>query len=808
MKASFPGNFLERMPENVCTMRAGNMKLNLFQKSLGLSLFGIILLLGISSLAQSNDETNAYCAVPISPTNTHVINYYGVPFIESTLPFHSNSPARLKIDGAARQIFLLGMTESAKIGGWSDPTNYSVRYFIGEELGRIQLDYADGTTQVFPLILGESLWLGSPFNRPPEPLARDARQPEALAAALRLYPPAPIESANYVAVITPKLVPLRGIIVETSPAKKGTPVISGITLEPAGTNEIAGTIPLKAAAISPAFAKFVAKKPLHSLGQKENQSRQELKNLQLSFYSSEKSFKGHAAPQMPQGYDGPGVSFKGSLAAEVLANAFSYNVQDMLDKIDEDGMYHTSTKGAVWWRDDGLGSTNLGKYYDQCWSRDMGRSLEELSELGYTNTALRSADYALRMARLWEENPSLKVHGEFLPPHWGRIVNKPDSHIAFENDGHGLIILFLYRLWERLPNRDEWLRDRWPDIRATGDWIIWQFEHPKISGATDGALHTTGESANGSGHSIYPDDICMGALRALAQMADSIGETNSAAQWRERADVMQAAIGRHYIINDPKYGRVWTLEHAGWPFKSTVLGPLVFSADYNGFAPDEEDDDWRSVNEAAYQRLIDSYQPFGFYGLTMGYGQGFVTQSALLLDRMHDATPMLDWAAKEIYDPRFGSFIVSEGVQLDPTGQFWYRFGDLGNGVQEAEIVKMLRLVIGVDDTHPDRLRFYPRLPYDWNEINVAKYPILTENSVGPETAYVNYKLMRADGGMKLEISADQAIGPVAMRLGPFEKEPAITKIFVNGQNPTGALAEHSGDSWWVRFTSEIGTPK
>ncbi|HTV43113.1 MAG TPA: hypothetical protein VMF08_21290 [Candidatus Sulfotelmatobacter sp.] len=764
-----------------------------------------ILLLTFSSFAESTDEANRYWAVPISSKNGPTINRYGVPFVEGTLVFQGQSPARLKIGGVARRIYFLGMTESAKIGGWSDPTNYSVRYFIGDELGRIQLNYADGTQQVFPLILGQSVWLGGPFNRCPEPLSKGARQPEALAAALRLCPPAPIHDADYVAVITPRPVPLQSIIVETSPAKKGTPVIAGITLEPDGTNEIAGTIPLTGGTISPAFAKFAATKPLRSLGEQENQTRRELKNLERSFYSSDESFKGHTAPQVPQGYAGPEVSFKGSLAAETLANAFSYNVQDMLDKIDEDGMYHTSTRDAVWWRDDGLGSTNTGKYYDQCWSRDMGRSLEELSELGYTNAALRSADYSLRMARLWE-NPSLKVGGEILPPHWGRVVNKPDKHIAFENDGHGLIIMFLYRLWERLPNRDEWLRDRWPDIKASGDWILWQFNHPKISGAIDGSLHTTGESASGSGHSVYPDVICMHALRALAQMAESISETDSAEQWQQCADKMQAAITSHYIVSDPKYGRIWTLEHAGWPFKSTVLGPLVFLADYDGFAPEQEKDNWRPVNEAAYQRLVDSYQPFGFYGLTMGYGQGFVTQSALLLDRMHDATRMVDWAAKEIYDPRFGSFIVSEGVQLDPTGRFWYRFGDLGNGVQEAEIVKMLRLVIGVDDTHPDRLQFYPRMPYDWNEITVRKYPVLVENARSMETSFLNYQLKRVGEGMELKISADQALNSVAMRLGPFEKQPELSNIRVNGHIPTDASIERSGDSWWVRFTSDIET--
>ncbi|HTB85933.1 MAG TPA: hypothetical protein VK742_19975 [Candidatus Sulfotelmatobacter sp.] len=734
------------------------------------------------------------------------ISYFeGVPFAVGGAKFPQNGSSTIEIGGTARRIFLLGMTETGKIAGWSDPKDYSVRFFIGDELGQIQLNYADGTTQVFPLILGESIWWGPPFNRFPTPLASGARQAEAFAAAIRLYPPAPDDNGGYVAVIEPKAIPIQSITIKNSPAKNGTPVITGITLEPAGTNGLAGAISLTPGNISQAFAEFAKKRPLRALGEEEGQTRKELKNLEQAFYNSDKSFRGHAAPQMPQGYAGPEVSFKGNLPAEVLANAFYYNVQDMLDKIDGDGMYHTSTKGAVWWKDDGMGSTNTGKYYDQTWSRDMGRTLEELSELGYTNDALRSADYALRTSHLWEQNPALKVHGELLPPHWGRVVNKPDNHIAFENDGHGLMIQFLYRLWTRLPDRDAWLRARWPDVKAAGDWIPWQFEHPEISGATHGSLHTTGESANGSGYSVYSDDVCMGALRAIAQMAGSIGETNSAAQWRECADKMQAAIESQYIINDPKYGRIWTLEHAGWPYKSTILGPLVFLADYEGFAPEAENDAWRSVNEAAYQRLIDTYQPFGFYGLTMGYGQGFVTQSALLLDRMHDATQMLDWTAKEIYDPRVGCFIVSEGVQIDPTKKFWHRFGDLGNGVQEAEIVKTLRMIIGMDDTRPNSLRFYPRLPFGWNEISVKEYPVLFEQAGEIKTARLHYQLKRSGVKMNLTIGADHDLGPVLMRLGPFARQPGASDVRVNSQTPPDATVERSGDSWWVKFTLPIG---
>ena len=138
----------------------------------------------------------------------------------------------------------------------------------------------------------------------------------------------------------------------------------------------------------------------------------------------------------------------------------------------------------------------------------------------------------------------------------------------------------------------------------------------------------------------------------------------------------------------------------------------------------------------------------------MGYGQGFVTQAALLLDRMQDATRMLDWAAREIYDPRFGSFIVPEGCEIDPTGRFWYRMGDLGNGVQEAEIVKALRIMIGVDDTHPNRLRFFPRMPYGWSGMTAERYPVLVERGGRTETGLLRYKLERSsDNRMALEIA-------------------------------------------------------
>jgi len=783
------------------------------------AVFGLFALAGAALAGAQYSEANPhdrFLALPIAKGDAscpRMIYKYGVPFIETAWHAPASGTFEVNVGVAAKKIYLLGMTETQRPSAWSNPLSYAARYIIGDNLGEVRLHYADGSTQDYPLILGESVWWGLPFYQAQEPFPTDARLRDAFEASLRLYPATPVEDGNYVAVIAPKDAAITSIEIVASPAKHGSVAIDGITVETAPGTAIAGATVIPANQFAPEFAKFVETKTLRPSGTDESGAAGRLKNLSVALYSTVADLKRPVAPEAPHGYDGPQVTFKGTNVAAILQNSFYANVEDMLDKVDPDGTYHTSTRNALAWAGDprsaggefGTFRKDVGVYYSQAWSRDLGRSLQELTELGFVDRASHTADFAFRSARTWAENPNLTYHGSPLPPHWSRIIDHPDFSLPLENDGHGLISLFIYKLWLRLPDRDAWLRAHWMDVKAAGDWIPWQFAHADITGAKDGVLYTTGESAGGKGYSVYPDAVCMTALEALSQMADSIGEMQSAKLWRDRAEKMRQAIPANYLINDPKYGRVWTLADAGWPNKSTVLGPLIFLPDYKGFAPQDDDPAWRPANEAAYQRLIDTYKPFGFYGWAMGYGQGFVTQAALLLDRMKDVTPMLEWAARETYDSEIHSFVVPEGVQVDPTGTYVFRTGDQGNGVQEAEMVKMYRILIGVDDDEPQRLRILPRLPYGWSEITVTKYPALVEIGGKAQLARLHYDLHRAAGHMSMEISADRQLGAVAMRLGPFEKQPQATDVTVNGKHPADAKIEQSGDSWWVSFTAPVG---
>ena len=766
--------------------------------------------IGQEAAIQSGAVQKKFWCMPLAKSEEKgseqkILNKYGVPFINDTLTY-KNGSAQIDIRNQVKHIYLLGMAESNNGRVWREPNNFSLRYFVGDDIGNIKLNYADGTTQVFPLKMGESIWWGKLFYEYQEPFPNDAKLRETLKASLRLYPQIPIEDGNYVAVITPKPVLINNIVVECSPSKQGIPIIAGMTIEPVDNVAITGGTPVLGETISGEFKEFVQTKSLRLFNQNEAQANIRLKNFRQALYTNNDLYKATIPQKIPPNYSGPIVSFSGNNFANILTNVFYHNVLDIISKIDSDGTFHSSSKNAILFAGNGLGTyrKNVGEYYNEAWSRDLGRCLQEISVLGYIKEVSKCTDFCFQTARLWEEMPSLKVNNTVLPRHWSRIINKPTKSTSQENDGHGLIAMFLYKYWQRIPNRNQWLHDHWIEIKAAGDWIPWQFEHPEITGASNGVLHTTGESTMwAGGGSVFADFICINALQCLAEMADSYGDAQTAEHWRDRANKMYDAI-HNYIVSDPEYGKIWTLNNAGWAYKATVLGPLFSLADHQGFAPNDDDTQLRGINEAAYQRLINTYnKPFGFYGEGMGYGQSFITQSALLLDRMQDATTMLRWMAKAIYDPRLGSFIVPEGCQTDSTGKYWYRNGDLGNGVQEAEVIKTLRIVIGVDDTHPDRLQFFPRMPYDWNKIEVEKYPVLYKQQGKMETIFVKYKLERKADHMNLVISSDKDLGEVAFRLGPFSKNPGIKSVLVNGKYLENSV-EKGGDSWWTRFTMPV----
>ncbi|MGH9343030.1 MAG: hypothetical protein ACRD19_04640, partial [Terriglobia bacterium] len=307
-----------------------------------------LLALSHPSLAASGKQSavshQRFFALPLpgnAKSSPVTVNRYGIPFIENEAHEEPGGVIRLKVRGTVTRVFLLGMTEMAGVHAWGAPKDYSQRFFAGNNLGNIRLDYADGSAQVFPLILGQSVWWGKAFYQYPDPFPTDADLRNALAHSLRLYPAAPVEDGNYVAVIMPRSVPIEDIEIANSTFMKGGVAIAGVTLETSGLVSSPGATTLTAGELSPAFASFMREKPLRAAGVNEFGTQQALRTLSRALYSHDDLYRQPVPAKIPTGYSGPEVSFKGTVYASILQNAFYANVEDMLSKIDPDGMYHT-----------------------------------------------------------------------------------------------------------------------------------------------------------------------------------------------------------------------------------------------------------------------------------------------------------------------------------------------------------------------------------------------------------------------------------------------------------------------------------
>jgi len=464
----------------------------------------------------------------------------------------------------------------------------------------------------------------------------------------------------------------------------------------------------------------------------------------------------------------------------------------------------------------------------------MGRAAMELMALGMIDKGLLNADYAILQGRVWEEGLEIEglqilddkhpegtplavgpltIDGQPLPYHWNRILNIPNNHFGcFDNDSHGLTMMEMYNLWKRIPNRKEWLKPRWEYLVKAADWIEWQYENPEISEATEKNIRTDSESSGGEhGYSLYPDYTCMEGLLAFAQIADSIGDTANAAKWRKYAAKLRDGMSE-YIEENEEYGKTWTHEHSGWPHRTTVLAPVILASDIQGFTLDDMEQDLLPITISAYERILDNtrkYTPFCAYGAAMGYSQGFVTQAALVLDRMDEASEMLKWTARlTYYDAPIEKekYLVPEGAEIIPTGEFWHRIGDLGNGVQQAETIKTIRLVMGIDNTGGEyQLRFVPRLPMDWTGIKIANHPVWIEDANGvPQRIDVGYSLKRNGRGLLFTVTSETALPELGIRLGALKKPDPAFGVLLNGEYIESTTAK-SGDSYWVTCVIPAG---
>lgn len=367
----------------------------------------------------------------------------------------------------------------------------------------------------------------------------------------------------------------------------------------------------------------------------------------------------------------------------------------------------------------------------------------------------------------------------FEQPNWKRIANAStlgnekllESVSGKENDGHGAMMLFIYRLFHSGVVDVAWLKDQRKAIMDAAEWICWQMEHPEQS-LFDRVLYSESEASTQEfgGHDLFSNAQCWYGLRAYARLAEGMGEPQLAMRWGKLAQRLGDGILGFFTTQHPRFGRIFTdSTYDCWTWESKALAPLLLAPDLVGYDLASIDEPLYAIARNTFDALWEVYPSYG-QGRQMGYGQGYITQGAILTDRFEHMRGFLEMASAYCYHHTDHNYIVPEGVIMYPDGRFWFRNCDLGNSVQQAEIVKSVRLILGVDDLDLSAgLRLIPRLPSGWTSLSASRYPASILVDGQRQRVMLDVRYERLEDGYRLQLKADREIPQLSVRMGPFE---------------------------------------
>ncbi len=678
--------------------------------------------------------------------------------------------------------------------GQNEPNGcYNKRLFIGDRLGFLQVVHTDRTQETVELIFGLNVWNYDLFIGPKpyetwinaftapydEPFRSDPAARALLDDALALHETDGDKGLHYVLCVRLNGKPVDKLLLQPAEAKADDVFVSAVTFSDG--------LPEGLTALDPkVFRNRSYQDRLSRLAHRLYQYRDDIPD----------SVEPVALPDSPC----PQVRFHGGRAAQVYTNVYNVNMRDMaLEKVDADGRTHTSSRdthnfgGYI-----GLGTFNQSaSYYDHMWTRDIGRVLLELAHAGVSDRLEAAADCLHRY---------LDDSSERFPiPNWKRMANVadlPKDQQAFasgkENDGHASTMLFLYQLYRTGVVDNGWVLRNRDKIFDAANFFFWQMDHPAESNF-DQVLYSESEASTQvyGGYDLFSNAISYYALLAYQRVCAGAGLDELAERCGAYAARLLDGILACFVFDSERYGPIFVDNNYDcWSYEYKRFAPLFLRSDFDTYDPDFTGDQLYRIARNTLAAQADSYlRPEA--GRQMGYGQGYLCHTAAMLDDFTLFTDAVEAGAFFSYHHSDCNYIVPEGVILHPNGQCWYRNCDQGNAVQQAEMVKAGRMMLGLDDLDPDRgLAFVPRLPDNFSGFSAEDYPVCDRNGEGRiEKVPTQYVFSRVEGGYRLRFSSARPVRIDRLRIGPF---PAVA----------GALSAWDGEQKLPVRVRKIGDRK
>jgi len=732
---------------------------------------------------------------------------------------------------------------------------------VGDKIGDLKIIYADGTVDTIPLIYGATAWnfVEWQLRNAKEPFRSRPYFSAVLKNSLKLKEDdAKLNILNnrayYFLSVKPRDKQISRVDLSDNPSIPGSPLLSGITLDsPRPTKDF---ISFGQRNVPKSEREFT----IESYNAKGWSN--EITALAKKLYNYESDLPENIELiKFPSKLNAAKIIFKAGKNeknfADMLSCIWAANIIDIDKKFyANNGEFHESAKNAPYYGSyGGIGTwTPLGVYYNGIFSRcsDHFASLA----LRCINNPERITNYFKYCDKLLyyyrsdhdpkngPPNPNLNInkYPTNAPPHWSFFMSNPGGYMPAgeinelhgdeETDGHGATIVGRWLAWRHLgaptggwfnaPRADVYGKSPWQASIDSAEFICWLLDYTKRD-----VVYSEGETTGWCGHGnhvlpgmadetnyakivqnyaktdemfqVYPSYVCMTALKCSAEMADAMGDKEKAKKWRKYAKRIRKGMTKELTV-DYNGKPAWKYcSGSVYPAPNDSLVQAWFSIYFDGLDPKKFDPELTEITQNTFDRQLN--QPWGHAQVFgMGYGQGWLTKTALILDKMDDAGILLTNLAKYSYDKNMNyvdksrgidwrnfQWIIPEGTAIRADGS-WYRISDLGNGANQGIALHALELCAGIDDTNPKDLKIMPRVPAPLSGIEITDFPVLIptskvkgQRSKGLLTrALVNYSYKLKPLSFKL--TSEKVLPTLSVRLGPFTKtevEKQLKKIKV-----------------------------
>ncbi len=467
---------------------------------------------------------------------------------------------------------------------------------------------------------------------------------------------------------------------------------------------------------------------------------------------------------------------------------------------------------------------------------------------GGSHTSLSLKDWGLLMSELsiWACLDQASLLARQAPLYLGTFIfgNKKD-HIEL---GDASIITGINNTWRKLGKPNDFISPLW--LNAIHRPLVKMLKEMETNPL--GLVNSHGEFGSSDIENPAATIPMYFALQAgigsAVELARDGGYAENAQSWKLASDRYKIKFNNHLVspdnqiqlVSQKRYPEAWGIKEQigivsllpknAWLYgryenekpmlyngnirvfdTPYLLSGISFWSDYSGFLLDED----TLAQLQASSDFIFSFSPlfrqsswskFSVLEYNSSLPQLWTVTANLLLDNIPMASNSLNSYIKYSFD-EFIPLPSHSDIEISP-----YTFEDnlsvAGNGDNNGNVgddltisngvngLRIARIIAGIDDFDPaSSLKLIPRLPKDWEKVEVKNWLINTNST--PNLAKIDYSYEKSTGNrFIIMLDSSEKLSEILVRVGPFPAKIRKVRFTGEGQRKDVNTVRHGINSW------------